>query len=142
MVDQLSPDGRSALMGRIKGKDTQPEQIVRRLTYRLGYRFRLHRRDLPGCPDLVFSGRRKVIFVHGCFWHRHSGCSRTHNPKSNQIYWRPKLARNVQRDQAARKALKTVGWEVLIVWECETAHLEPLEKRLRQFLENRSENQP
>jgi DNA mismatch endonuclease (patch repair protein) len=121
-------------MTRIRKRDTRPEMIVRRLAHRLGFRFRLHRRDLPGTPDLVFPRLRKVIFVHGCFWHQH-GCSLGRNqPKARPEYWLPKLARNVARDDVARDELVRQGWDVLVVWECETKQQELLEKRVRHFL--------
>lgn len=140
MADRLSSEVRSALMGRIRARDTQPELTVRRLLHSMGYRYRLHRRDLPGNPDLVLHGRRKVIFVHGCFWHQHSGCRHNRVPDSNRDYWEPKLARNVRRDREARTALVDMGWDVMIVWECETSEQRGLRKRLQQFLNRRVEN--
>ncbi|TPE52268.1 DNA mismatch endonuclease Vsr [Amaricoccus solimangrovi] len=125
-------------MALVKGKDTKPELRVRRLAHAMGYRFRLHRRDLPGVPDLVFPGRRAVVFVHGCFWHRHPdpGCWRSRLPKSRPEFWIPKLEANVARDGAARAALEARGWRVLTVWECETTprRREALVERLRAFL--------
>lgn len=123
-------------MAAIRSKDTQPERIVRRLVTALGYRYRLHRKDLPGKPDLVFGPRRKVIFVHGCFWHLHpkSKCLDARVPKSNTAYWSPKLTRNVERDKGHRQALRKQGWRVLVVWDCETKALQALEKRLQAFL--------
>lgn len=120
LVDIVTPEHRSRIMRSIRSKDTGPELIVRKLVHRLGYRFRLHRRDLPGRPDLVFPGRRKVIFVHGCFWHQHPGCSRATTPKSNTAAWREKLERNQQRDIEAVNKLVKQGWSVLVIWECET----------------------
>ena len=111
----------------------RPELKVRSLVHRLGYRFRLHRKDLPGKPDLVFGPRRKVIFVHGCFWHSHN-CKMAHVPKSNQQYWGPKLERNKTRDREAVEALEARGWQSLTVWECETRDDDGLEGRLRGFL--------
>lgn len=107
------------MMGRIRGKDTKPEMAVRRMAHQLGFRFRLHRRDLPGCPDLVFPGRRKVVFVHGCYWHRHPGCRMAYEPKSNVAFWRKKFAANVARDAKALADLKNQGWDTLVIWECE-----------------------
>jgi DNA mismatch endonuclease (patch repair protein) len=124
---------RSANMRAIRSKDMQPELKVRSLAHRLGYRFRLHRKDLPGKPDLVFASRRKVVFVHGCFWHSH-GCKAAHIPKSHQEYWGPKLERNKTRDAKNIEALQAAGWRSLAVWECETRDENALEKRLRKFL--------
>lgn len=121
-------------MARVKAKDTKPEMRVRRLAHFLGYRFRLHRRDLPGSPDLVFPSRSKVIFVHGCFWHGHDCPRGSRQPKQNAAYWRAKIARNVERDAAAIAALNTQGWRVLVLWECELKDAAALEERLRAFL--------
>jgi len=125
---------RSALMRRVRGTDTTPERVVRRAAHSLGYRFRLHRRDLPGTPDLAFPRRRKVIFVHGCFWHRHPGCSRTTTPATRADYWREKFEQNVARDRRNIAALQALGWEVLVVWECETFDRTSLLERLSRFL--------
>lgn len=128
-------------MALVKGKGTRPELRVRHLVHRLGFRFRLHRRDLPGSPDLVFPGRRAVVFVHGCFWHRHPDpdCWRSRLPKTRPEFWVPKLEANVARDAAARAALKSLGWRVLIVWECETTprRIDALAGRLCDFLDRR-----
>jgi DNA mismatch endonuclease (patch repair protein) len=137
MPDRLSPEARSAHMRRIRKVDTKPELRVRRLAHRLGYRFRLHRRDLPGTPDLVFPRLRKAILVHGCFWHQHPGCRLACAPKSRLEYWEPKLRRNRERDQLARAELADRGWEVLVIWECETEHAELLAARIRAFLVDR-----
>lgn len=133
MVDRLTPERRSWLMGRVRQKDTKPEMVVRRLAHALGYRFRLHRRDLPGRPDLVFPRRRKIVFVHGCFWHRH-GCRKTTTPKSNAEFWLAKFERNVERDRAAIKALEGSGWHVKTIWECETKDIEALTREIEDFL--------
>lgn len=125
----------SAHMRRIRKRDTKPEMMVRRLAHALGYRFRLHRRDLPGTPDLVFSGRRKVVLVHGCFWHQHDCSLGRKRPRSNTSYWHPKLARNVERDRLDRTRLSELGWEVLVIWECETKDRAALQARLTAFLE-------
>ncbi len=106
-------------MSRIRGKDTKPELAVRRMLHAMGYRFRLHRKDLPGRPDIVFPGRRKVIFVHGCFWHQHYGCRHAIIPTTREEYWRPKLAMNVQRDRESTQWLELIGWQLTTVWECQ-----------------------
>jgi len=137
MADRLSTEQRSANMRRIKGRDTTPELMVRRMAHAIGYRYRLHRKDLPGKPDLVFGPRRKLIFVHGCFWHQHEGCRAGRIPGSNIGYWAPKLRRNTERDAAARAALEARGWEVLIVWDCETRDESALRIRLSNFLGGR-----
>ncbi|WP_376964132.1 very short patch repair endonuclease [Azospirillum sp. A26] len=134
MADVLSPAERGKLMSRIRGADTKPEIAVRRLLHGMGYRFRLHVRTLPGTPDLVFPGRRKVIMVHGCFWHRHEGCRRASRPKSRAEYWEPKLEGNVRRDREAVAALEAGGWEVAVVWECEVRDSKALAARLSDFL--------
>ncbi|MGD0214620.1 MAG: very short patch repair endonuclease, partial [Terriglobales bacterium] len=113
---------------------TKPEKIVRSLAHRLGYRFRLHARDLPGHPDLVFRSRRKVIFVHGCFWHQHRDCIDGRTPKSNIAYWSPKLTRNKERDKKNQSQLTRDGWKSLIIWECQIANDEKLRQQLRTFL--------
>jgi len=130
----LSRERRSANMRAIRSRDMKPELVVRSAAHVLGYRFRLHRRDLPGKPDLVFTGRRKVIFVHGCFWHQHAGCADGRMPRSNLDYWTPKLTRNVERDAEHLAALKADGWKVLVIWECETNNAPRLAARLRRFL--------
>ena len=122
-------------MARIKAKNTGPEMLVRRLLHGLGYRYRVHRRELPGCPDIVFASRRKVIFVHGCFWHGHS-CDRGGKPKSHQDYWGPKLERNKKRDAINARELAAMGWSVLILWECEIEDKPGVTRRLVTFLEN------
>jgi len=127
---------RSANMRAIRSKDMRPELAVRSMVHGLGYRYRLHARSLPGTPDLVFSSRRKAIFVHGCFWHSH-GCKSSHVPKSNRGYWIPKLRRNRDRDAKSLKALKSQGWTALVIWECETGNRLTLEKRIIRFLGKR-----
>ncbi|MFC4523250.1 very short patch repair endonuclease [Cupriavidus pinatubonensis] len=129
-----APVSRSENMRRIRSKDTAPELLVRRLVWSLGYRYRLHRKDLPGKPDLAFGSRKKAIFVHGCFWHQHpAGCPDSRLPKSRLEYWLPKLQRNCERDAKAVAALETAGWQVLIIWDCETKAPD-LAERLRNFL--------
>jgi DNA mismatch endonuclease (patch repair protein) len=124
---------RSANMRAIRSTGMKPELTVRSLVHKLGYRFRLHRKDLPGKPDLVFPARRKVIFVHGCFWHSHT-CQMAHVPKSNLQYWLNKLEKNRARDALHIRELETLGWSVLILWECETKNEDAMSARLTQFL--------
>lgn len=120
-------------MSRIRDKNTKPELLVRRLAHASGYRFRLHRRDLPGSPDLVFSSRRKVVFVHGCFWHDHA-CRAHKRHKVTAGYWSDKLSTNVERDRRKQEALDKLGWETLVIWECETRDCEMLARTLLAFL--------
>jgi DNA mismatch endonuclease (patch repair protein) len=134
-VDTLTPAERSERMRRVRSKDTKPELLVRRLVHRMGYRYRLHLGDLPGHPDLVFPKRGKIIFVHGCFWHRHGRCKYTRWPKSKLAFWKPKLTANHRRDKANERALRSKGWRVMVVWECELDDKTALVKNLRQFLE-------
>ncbi|WP_022726947.1 very short patch repair endonuclease [Fodinicurvata sediminis] len=134
-MDTLSREERSKRMSRIKGKDTKPEMRVRRMVHALGYRYRLHRRDLPGCPDLVFPGRGKVIFVSGCFWHRHEGCHLARLPKSREEFWKTKLEKNRERDLRNQEALERDGWGVLVIWECETKQDASLSRRIIAFLD-------
>jgi DNA mismatch endonuclease, patch repair protein len=135
-MDIVSPEVRSRIMGRISCKDTQPELIVRRVAHALGYRFRLYRRDLPGRPDLVFAGRKTVVFVHGCFWHRHENCKHCYTPKSNIEFWQAKFDNNVSRDERVREKLIRLGWKVAVIWECETADLPSLRSTLQAYLIN------
>jgi DNA mismatch endonuclease, patch repair protein len=128
----ISPE-RSAMMARIGQKNTAPEIAVRRILHRLGIRFKLHRRDLPGTPDIVLPRRRIAVLVHGCFWHRHPGCRFAYTPKSRVEFWKAKFDRNVARDGEAQKALANRGWRSHVVWECETGDLAALEKRLRRL---------
>ncbi len=125
---------RSANMRAIRSKDMKPELAVRSLAHALGYRFRLHRKDLPGKPDLVFPSRHKVIFVHGCFWHFHN-CKIGHVPKSNVAYWAPKLQRNRVRDGKNLEALTAEGWRSLVIWECELSDTAAIKKRVARFLD-------
>ena len=134
VTDRLTPERRSWNMGRIRGKDTKPEMIVRRLLHRLGYRYRLHQRHLPGAPDMVLSKHRTVIFVHGCFWHRHPRCQYAYNPKSRIEFWQRKFAENVARDQRAKEILQDLGWNVVTVWECETKQLDTLASKLQSAI--------
>ena len=129
-MDRLTPEERSQNMSRIRNKNTRPEKIVRSLLHRSGFRFRLHRRDLPGTPDIVLPGRKAVIFVHGCFWHQHKGCKDSGIPKTNTEFWETKLNKNVEMDKKNAAAIKQLGWKVIEIWECETENLLPLTKRL------------
>ncbi|MEE3664766.1 very short patch repair endonuclease [Brenneria sp. g21c3] len=133
-MDTLTPAKRSYVMSRVKGKDTSPERIIRRLVYHAGFRYRLYDPRLPGKPDLVFWGKRKVIFVHGCFWHGHEGCRRNRMPKSNQEYWSTKLEKNKVRDSLHLSKLREMGWRALVVWECELKETDILLERLKTFL--------
>jgi len=135
-MDTLSKEKRSWNMSRIKGKNTKPEMIVRSMLHRLGFRFRLHRKDLPGKPDIVLPKYRTVFFVHGCFWHRHEGCKYTYLPKSRIEFWEKKFRQNVARDQEALKKLGAKGWRVLIVWECQTKNRKELDEKLETFLKS------
>lgn len=138
MVDLPISPARSRQMSLVKSTNTGPELVVRRLVHAMGYRYRLHVKTLPGKPDLVFPGRRKVVLVHGCFWHRHRkpSCRLARLPKSRLDFWEPKLEGNRQRDIANKRLLRRTGWSVLEVWECELKNLETLEARLRYFLED------
>jgi DNA mismatch endonuclease (patch repair protein) len=135
-VDKVSRERRSEIMSHIRSKGMVPELIVRRLIHGMGYRYRLHRVDLPGKPDLVFPGRSKVIFVHGCFWHQHGHpkCPISRQPKSRRFYWGPKLKRNKERDRAHIRKLRHLGWGVLVVWECQVSNLGTLRRRVARFL--------
>lgn len=121
---------RSEIMRSVKSKNTTPELLIRSMLHRLGFRFRLHRKDLPGSPDVVLPRYRTVIFVHGCFWHRHPGCRLTTTPKSRQSYWLPKFQGNVERDRRNIEALQKLGWQVIVVWECEIRRRADLEHQL------------
>lgn len=135
MTDTVSPEVRSRIMARVKSKGTKPEMKVRRMLHGLGYRYRLHRTDLPGRPDLTFPSRRKVVFVNGCFWHNHPNCANVRVPTSNREYWIPKLERNRARDLRNLSLLEESGWAATIVWECQLADLESVTERLIEFLE-------
>lgn len=135
MTDRLDGQQRSQLMARVRCKDTAPEMAVRRMLHALGYRYRLHVTDLPGRPDIVLPRHRKVIQVHGCFWHSHPGCRKAKAPSSNESFWSDKLAANVARDARNEQALRSGGWSLMTVWECEVKDLAELERRLRAFLE-------
>ncbi|WP_309955079.1 MULTISPECIES: very short patch repair endonuclease [Variovorax] len=134
-MDSVSPLRRSEIMGRVRSQDTKPELLVRRLVHSMGYRYRLHAKDLPGKPDLVFRSRRKVIFVHGCFWHRHRDCSLARLPKSREDFWLPKLEANRQRDIKIEQSLHDSKWAVLVLWECELGKLPELKNKIKEFLD-------
>lgn len=133
-MDYLTSAQRSAHMARIRATDTAPEMVVRHAAHALGLRFRLHRRDLPGSPDLIFPSRRRALFVHGCYWHRHPGCRLAYSPKSNIEFWQAKFDRNVARDAQAMAALQAAGWKADVIWECETRRPETIPDRLRALL--------
>ena len=137
LVDRLTPERRSWLMSRVGGKNTTPEIVVRKIAHSLGLRFRLHRRDLPGTPDLVFPKWRTAIFVHGCFWHRHSGCAKASTPKTRTKYWRDKFKSNVGRDKRNTDLLRKHGWSVVTVWECETKDVESVRATLARAFSRR-----
>ena len=142
MTDTVPSATRSRIMSRIKSKGTKPEVIVRRLLHGLGYRYRLHRTDLPGRPDLVFPSRRKVVFVNGCFWHYHQGCAQAHIPADNREYWEPKLNRTKLRDERNIALLKEEGWAVETVWECQLKDMAKITERLINFLGQRPAGNP
>ena len=137
MTDRISSYSRSRNMAAIKSKNTSPELFIRSLAHRLGYRFRLHAKDLPGRPDLIFRSWKKVIFVHGCFWHQHSSakCLDGRVPKSNQSYWKPKLLKNTERDKRSLAELRKLKWKALVIWECEIRDRERLARILTRFLD-------
>lgn len=117
-MDTLTKKERSALMSKIRGKNTNPEMIIRKFLWAEGHRYRLHRKDLPGCPDIVFPSKRKVVFIHGCFWHGHK-CRKDKLPKTRTIFWKQKIEKNKLRDSASVRKLRGLGWKVLTIWECE-----------------------
>lgn len=133
-ADIVPPEHRSKIMAAIKGKNTKPEMVVRSVCHAMGLRYRLHRKDLPGKPDLVLPKHRLCIFVHGCFWHRHPGCKYVYTPKSRTEFWLPKLAKNVERDLRAQQALETLGWRVAVIWECHTKNREILRTKIQKIL--------
>jgi DNA mismatch endonuclease (patch repair protein) len=129
----ISPEVRSHMMRSIRKTDTRPERTVRRMIRELGIGYRLHAKDLPGSPDIVLRRRRKAIFVHGCFWHQHKGCRLAKRPSARPDYWLPKLTRNQERDRSSLAALATLGWDTLVVWECELENVESLRAKLQGF---------
>jgi DNA mismatch endonuclease, patch repair protein len=141
VADILTKEKRSALMSRIRGRNTKPELAVRSLLHRLGYRFRLHVRDLPGRPDIVLPRYRLVVLVHGCFWHRHSGCRFCYVPKTRADFWHKKFEGNIRRDREVQLALRKIGWRVMVVWECEVKDVRRLNRRMSRTL-NRFKSNP
>ena len=135
-MDTMTCSERSAQMSLIRGRDTKPEKIVRQLVSAMGYRYRLHSRRLPGCPDLSLPGKRKAVFVHGCFWHLHAGCKNNRPPKSRQDFWLPKLRENRKRDGVKLRELKRMGWKTMVIWECELVKPANIERRISRFLGN------
>lgn len=133
-MDVVSPRKRSEMMSRIRSRDTSPEIKVRRIAHAMGLRFRLHRRDLPGSPDVVFPGRRVVLFVHGCFWHRHPGCHSAAVPKTRTEFWDTKFQNNVARDRRVSEQLAKLGWRVAVIWECEVNNVETVRRRIQEAL--------
>lgn len=131
-MDIVTREQRSRMMSGIRGKNTGPELAVRKTAHALGYRFRLHRKDLPGSPDLVFPRKNTVVFVHGCYWHRHEGCRHCYTPKSNIEFWAAKFKKNIARDERVREELEQRGWRVVTLWECETADEDDLRIRLKE----------
>jgi DNA mismatch endonuclease (patch repair protein) len=134
MADVFTKEKRSWIMGRVKGRDTKPENLVRSFIHKMGYRFRIHRKDLPGNPDIVLPRHKKVIFVHGCFWHGHKRCPRSKRPSTNEEFWNLKLDKNIKRDKRFQRKLRCLGWKVSIVWECETKKPDRLIRKLGRFL--------
>lgn len=132
MAERMTKEKRSKIMRSIRSKDTKPELFVRKVLTAMGYRYRLHRKDIPGCPDIAFIGRKKAIFVNGCFWHAHDNCPIAHIPDSK--FWREKLTANKERDQKSLAKLKNNGWSSLVIWECSLKESKPLESKLRRFI--------
>lgn len=135
MTDHVDKAARSGIMRAVRSRDTTPELAVRKLLHAMGYRFRLHRKDLPGKPDIVLPGRKKIVFVHGCFWHRHTGCRWTTTPKSNVPFWTEKFETNVRRDRKNVRDLRRAGWGVMVIWQCQLTDTEKVARRLRRFLD-------
>jgi len=133
MADHLSTEMRSWNMSRIRSKNTKPEIIVRSLLHRMGYRFRLHQKKLPGTPDIVLRKYKTVIFVNGCYWHRHKGCKRCTTPSENQDYWLPKFERRIQKDRENIRELKKLGWKIIVVWECEIKNEKKILKKIEKL---------
>jgi DNA mismatch endonuclease (patch repair protein) len=134
MTDVFTPEKRKWIMGRVRSRNTAPELVVRSVIHRMGFRFRLHVRDLPGVPDIVMPKHRKAVFVNGCFWHAHPGCPRAALPKTNAGFWERKISGNAERDGRNMEAMKSLGWDVLVVWSCEVRRPEVLLTKLSHFL--------
>lgn len=139
MADVFSKEKRSWIMSRVRGRDTKPEVLVRSFLHRLGFRFRIHRRNLPGNPDIVLARHSSVIFVHGCFWHGHKHCQRAHRPATHINFWNKKLDHNIERDMRFRKMLRRMNWKVLVLWQCETKKPKTLVSKLERFLCGKAE---
>lgn len=135
MTDTRTKEKRSEIMSMVHSKDTKPELLVRRLIYGMGFRYRLHRKELPGKPDIVMIGRRKIVDVRGCFWHGHEGCKYGQLPKSREDFWKAKIDRNRKRDSKNLGMLNEAGWRVLVVWQCELKNIDTLKTRLHEFIE-------
>jgi DNA mismatch endonuclease (patch repair protein) len=136
MPDKFTPQERSRIMARVKSRDTAPEKMVRKILHRMGYRFRLRSAKLPGKPDVILPKHKKIVFVHGCFWHGHEGCRRSLRPASNSEYWNRKIDRNIARDARVQQELKEMGWKVLVIWQCQMRDASTVEERLEGFLNN------
>ncbi|MFA7184157.1 MAG: DNA mismatch endonuclease Vsr [Victivallales bacterium] len=133
-MDNVSSKQRSINMSRVKGKNTRPEMTIRSLLHKMGYRFRLHNKKLPGNPDIILPKYKTIIFVHGCFWHQHEGCRKATIPQTNTDFWKIKLSKNVSRDSQNNDKLISLGWKVVIIWECELKNIEPLKNRIKKIL--------
>ena len=135
MADTVSKEVRSRIMSSVGRKNTKPERLVRSFLHSLGFRFRLHRRDLPGSPDIILPRHRVAVFVHGCFWHQHRGCPKSRKPTSNTDYWDRKLAENIKRDRQKLSKIKKLGWHVIVIWECEAKSLRALSRKFAKLLQ-------
>ncbi|NCC80305.1 MAG: DNA mismatch endonuclease Vsr [Clostridia bacterium] len=133
-MDKISPEARSRNMSRIRGKNTEPEKYIRRLLYHAGFRYRIHFRELPGKPDMYFSKYRTILFINGCFWHRHEGCRFATTPKSNREFWESKFSRNVERDKAVYEKLEKEGYKVIVIWECTIRQMMKDERHEKKIL--------
>jgi DNA mismatch endonuclease, patch repair protein len=138
MPDIFSKEKRSKIMSEVSGKNTKIEMKIRKIIHKMGYRYRLHVRKLPGCPDIVMHKHKKVIFVNGCFWHGHQGCERSRRPTSNTVFWNRKIEGNILRDKIIIEKLKEMRWDVLVIWQCQIGDQELVEKTLRSFIERKS----